>query len=533
MRPTRRHVYLTAAAALAVAAVVLGGTLQSGAGATQPTVIDLTGPAEAAACEPCHGPAGKAGGPDLVFDHETHAATACDVCHVRPSHEGGRTYTPPMETCFSCHGLVHGPDGVVAPDECDACHTSTAGLKPADHTGDWAGRPHAQVAEAEGTNPCMMCHDAATQCDACHRAEAVDTPMVPPVYVSTAPLPAPRPSVTVDTTDPVTMGQCIFCHPEIDGPGSPDLLFTHEVHLERGYQCVVCHDEFPHEGGTTDRPDMTSCYRCHGVQHTKQGEAAPDDCRACHPPGFELLPADHTATFVATTHRKAAAEDLLGCLTCHTSAFCAECHRAEKRLPDGSYSEEVIPDDHRTEEWMSTHGEPFLLSGEATCSICHTNESCSRCHPTVMPHPTTWLATHTTSGFMPNDCAVCHTDRNWCQECHHDPDRSQKLLAENCVNCHPVMRDTPYPDIKVAKTAEHAAHFDVAEYLGRPLRCDDCHVKLTAARVQRAGQSSTEIGGHDIRICYECHGARDSQGELIAPWSGSDLCRHCHTGPEL
>jgi len=51
--------------------------------------------------------------------------------------------------------------------------------------------------------------------------------------------------------------------------------------------------------------------------------------------------------------------------------------------------------------------------------------------------------------------------------------------------------------------------------------------------VQRTGQQSSEIGGHDIRICYECHGVRDSSGELIAPWAGSDLCKRCHTGPEL
>ncbi|HSL94816.1 MAG TPA: cytochrome c3 family protein [Thermoleophilia bacterium] len=525
--------YPTAAAAVAVVLVVLAGSLQPGAGAAPSTQVDLTGPATATNCEPCHGPAGESRGPDVVFDHDTHAGVDCGACHLRPPHEAGRTHTPPMEVCFACHGLVHGEGGVLAPDACDACHTATFELRPSDHLDDWARSPHARAAESDGPNACLMCHDAVDQCDACHRSAGVDTAPVPPVYVSTLPLAVSGPPVVIETGEPVTMGQCIHCHPHLDEGTNDDLLFAHDAHLERGYRCAVCHAEFPHEGGKSARPDMTSCYRCHGVLHTTQGEAAPADCKACHPPGFDLVPADHTAAFVSSTHGEPATEGLLECLTCHTSAFCAECHRAEKRLPDGTFSREVIPDDHDADEWIGEHGEPFLLSGEATCSICHTNESCSRCHPTVMPHPTTWLSTHTSSGLIPDDCDVCHSDRNWCQECHHDPDRSQELLAENCDNCHPEMSDTPFAEIEVAKIAEHAAHFEVEDHVGRPHRCEDCHVKLTAARVQHSSGHSTEIGGHDIRVCYGCHGVRDADGGLIAPWPGSELCKRCHTGPDL
>ncbi len=532
MRPTRRHAYLTAATAIAVVVVVLAGTLQPGVGATQPTEIDLTGPVRIESCSPCHQRIAESRDPGLVFAHDAHATVDCSVCHVRSAHEGGATHVPPMETCFACHGLVHGSDGVMAADSCDTCHTQAFELRPADHSEDWTEEPHAGAVERGGSNGCMMCHEARAHCDACHREQGVDTPLAAPGYLRNVPLPESRPPLTISVDGPVTMGQCVFCHPDIDRSEGDGLLFTHAVHFERDYDCEVCHERFPHRAGATDRPDMSSCYRCHGVQHTEDGEAAPDECGACHPPGFELVPADHTAAFIASSHRKPGAEDLLDCTTCHASAFCAECHRSEKRLPDGSYSKEVIPDDHQTAAWMAEHGEPFLLSGEATCSICHTNESCSRCHPTVMPHPTTWLASHTSSGFMPDDCGVCHSDRNWCQECHHDPDRSQELRAENCVNCHPEMRRRP-SEIKVAKLAEHAAHFDVEEHVGRPHRCDDCHLKLTAARVQHAGQQSAEIGGHDIRICYDCHGAADSRGDQIAPWPGSDLCKRCHTGPHL
>jgi len=526
-------VLAAAAALIAAAALAMAGSLQQGAGATLPAEIGLTGPYEQTSCTPCHDRIAESRDPGLVFSHEVHGEVGCSDCHVRPPHEGGGTQGPPMETCFACHGLVHGPSGELASAACETCHTQAFDLRPADHIAGWDEQPHARAAERDDPTTCTMCHDAPTQCDACHRERGVDTPPVPPVYARTVPAPDARPAHVVRTAGSVTMGQCVFCHPDIDDDERDGLFFTHAVHVERDYACELCHEKFPHGQGAVDRPEMPSCYRCHGVQHSERGKVASSECRACHPPGFELLPADHTAAFVASAHGEPANERLLDCLTCHVSASCAECHRAEKRLPDGSYSAEVIPDDHDAAEWMSTHGEPFLLSGEATCSICHTNESCSRCHPTVMPHPTTWLSTHTSSGFMPDDCDVCHTDRNWCQECHHDPDRSQKLLPENCVNCHPVMRSTPFSEIGVAKVAEHAAHFEVEDHVGRPHRCDDCHVKLTAARVQRTGQHSTEIGGHDIRICYECHGVRDSSGDLIAPWAGSDLCKRCHTGPNL
>lgn len=36
-------------------------------------------------------------------------------------------------------------------------------------------------------------------------------------------------------------------------------------------------------------------------------------------------------------------------------------------------------------------------------------------------------------------------------------------------------------------------------------------------------------GPHDMRVCYECHGALDYLNVLIAPYSGAELCLRCHT----
>jgi hypothetical protein len=39
--------------------------------------------------------------------------------------------------------------------------------------------------------------------------------------------------------------------------------------------------------------------------------------------------------------------------------------------------------------------------------------------------------------------------------------------------------------------------------------------------------------GHDLRLCFECHGALDYRNVRIADYPGNSLCYRCHTGPIL
>jgi hypothetical protein len=526
MRPARKTIVFGAAVALLAAAFAMAGPL-SGLGQEASAEIDLTGPVRASSCLQCHESLGLSRSPGLKFNHETHLPPACASCHIRTAHEAGNVYSPPMETCFACHGVVHGPQGLVATGTCDYCHTPEFELRPAWHVETWAEEPHADAAVRGGTNGCILCHDPRTDCDACHTELAVDTPRVPPIYVNSIPTPDPRPRITVNPTAQVTMGQCFFCHPAIDRE-SPGLIFAHDPHLQRDYQCNACHESFPHLGQETDRPDMLSCYRCHGLLHAAQGEvAAGEDCLLCHPPAFELVPADHTPEFIAREHSTPATEDVRPCMMCHESALCAECHRGERELDDGTMSAEVIPADHETAEWLTDHG-GLYLSGQGSCSICHTDLSCTRCHITPMPHPTTWLAEHTSNGYPTADCQVCHTERETCQECHHQDVRNAELVLENCVGCHPEMDTVPATDIRVMRLVEHAVHFDVEERVGRAYVCEDCHISFTRARVRGVGVNVFETQAHDLRMCYDCHGNLDAQGIEIAPWPGSQLCRQCH-----
>ncbi|MDP2401997.1 MAG: cytochrome c3 family protein, partial [Actinomycetota bacterium] len=243
---------------------------------------------------------------------------------------------------------------------------------------------------------------------------------------------------------------------------------------------------------------------------------------------FELKPPDHTPAFESSEHKERADSEPEYCAMCHQPDFCVECHMG--RRPDGPGSEKVIPADHRLAEWISGHGEPFL-QGRGACGSCHDSPSCKLCHQTVMPHPSEWLADHAPDpGVDRQDCNVCHTDRNSCQVCHHESVRYAELTRENCVECHEVMKQEPATGIKHKGFAEHAVHFDVAEIKGKPYRCYDCHVSFGSNGKGSDGRlrELEKLQAHDLRLCYECHGALDFRSALIAPYKGAALCKRCH-----
>jgi len=444
---------------------------------------------------------------------------------VEPPHRDRQTYVPPMASCFACHGLVHGPSGELASGECATCHPADAELRPASHVETWAAEPHALASEGDA-NPCMLCHTATSDCDACHVAERLDVGPMPPVYLSSVPLPPALPEVTVDLDAPVSMSQCVFCHGGVEGFAVPGLIFSHEPHLERAYRCESCHLRFPHDIDGTERIAMRTCYPCHGLTHADKGAVAPGECEACHTPDFELVPADHDRAFLLGEHREQALEDAAYCTQCHTGGSCVDCHNGGTELADGSVGEPVIPVDHTKPQWSSQHG-PIFSAGQGLCGACHASASCTGCHETTMPHPTAWTATHAQVGGLEiRDCEVCHDDRESCQACHHAEVAATELILENCVRCHEEMKTVPPTDIQVAGLAEHAVHFGVAETKGKPYRCVECHVGFGRVGVRVTSQAT---GPHDMRICYDCHGAVDIQNRFIAPWPGSELCRRCHS----
>lgn len=530
----RTHAVLVLAAVLCLAVAILAAIATRVPAATGP-VIDIGAPVTSEQCTPCHARIADSQTPGLNFRHAAHIVVACATCHVRMPHGPEGTERPSMQTCFGCHGQYHAEvAGTIARDGCDVCHADPSALRPAGHGADWELAPHADAARREGTNTCVMCHSAPVECDSCHRELAPDAAPVFPFYVPLMPAPEPRPELSIDLGAPVSAGQCLYCHRDIDRfVAEGRIIFVHQVHLERDYSCASCHPSTPHTPTGTRVNTMADCYRCHSLNHSGQGLVATEECGACHPPAFDLKPVAHTPAFDAGDHGDAVAEDEAYCTLCHKSPFCVACHRAQRPLPDGSPPRWVVPQDHTEAVWFSQHG-PRFLERAGTCWACHDSPSCERCHQTPMPHPGEWLRTH--AAYEPpsgaeSDCAICHTDREWCQDCHHEQVQRLDLVEANCVPCHDEMSQKPATSIRHKAFAEHAVHFEVAESKGRPYRCYECHATWAIRPDNGHAAGGAQIG-HDLRLCYDCHGALDIRSTLIAPYRGAELCARCHTeGP--
>ncbi len=537
-RIDRRYFVWGVAAIVLAAAFLLASARFSDAASEQ--VIDTAAPVtELAQCAPCHLNIGTVNEPGLVFSHGNHLLVSCDGCHDRLPHQSGNTDKVPMEQCFACHGVKHGPQGELATSECRACHTPSFDLRPSTHTKDWAKKPHVEASNRVGVNSCMMCHDAPKDCDKCHAKEAPGVPKMPNAYHSILyPRPA-GPSIKMYPEGKVSMSQCVYCHPDLDAITPGRLIFAHADHLRRNYSCEACHQSFPHNENGAQRPDMLSCYRCHGLRHNGQGQVATEECDRCHPKKFNLKPANHTKAFVKGDHKKMADQQPEYCAMCHPSDFCVGCHRGLKVSPNAP-GKPVIPTDHRKATWRTGHGSMYL-AGDGACGSCHTDQSCKRCHKTVMPHPVGWIENHKPAPGIPaSDCNVCHTDRSRCQKCHHNTVQRAELTAANCTpkptgtGCHPEMQKKPATSIQQKSFAEHAVHFNVAKKKGKPYTCDDCHIGFgPASTTQNMGGSDLAAAGHDVRLCYGCHGSVDYLNRQIAPWPGAQLCIRCHNNMNL
>jgi len=110
----------------------------------------------------------------IIFKHGYHQLVACSSCHPRFPHRADATIErPAMKGCFDCHGVRHGPMGLIASDACEDCHiTPKERLRPAFHTFGWAGTEHVAPAEKEFNTKCAMCHKPET-CTECHDRDGI------------------------------------------------------------------------------------------------------------------------------------------------------------------------------------------------------------------------------------------------------------------------------------------------------------------------------------------------------------------------
>jgi uncharacterized paraquat-inducible protein A len=87
---------------------------------------------------------------------------------------------------------------------------------------------------------------------------------------------------------------------------------------------------------------------------------------------------------------------------------------------------------------------------------------------------------------------------------------------------------SPHHEHEDKGLAEHAVHFDAAKdwSTGKPFHCSECHIGFGTS--QQTQKLLTQQG-HDLRLCYDCHGSLDYRNRLKAKYPGNQLCLRCHT----
>lgn len=252
-RPGRRT--STILAVLAGAAIMwtltAGTALAAGTPAEQVLALQKA-PVLPLSCAPCHAEIKDNKLPNVNFSHASHIAYQCAACHTRFPHQPEGTTVPKMPTCWTCHALRHGPQGIMAKAECEKCHNNTKSVKlrPVDHIAGWKGKPHVAPAEAQLSTKCMMCHTKA-QCDLCHD----------------------KTNVSWETTQSWSYDPgngCLSCHgSELPRLAAPVTASGLDSSAHRDVTCPKCHPDFRYNDVAANTKlwkvnSGLACADCHG-----------------------------------------------------------------------------------------------------------------------------------------------------------------------------------------------------------------------------------------------------------------------------
>lgn len=238
-------------------------------------IVEIGSKINQASCVPCHPDMDLFRNKGLIFRHVIHLSRGveCQACHEKYPHlPGGKTLRPTMESCYNCHGIVHGYNGEIAKSNCGACHPKGFKLVPSSHTKTWKLKWHRSDVKKDPAY-CQMCHTRSL-CERCHSIKKVK----PADHKKREIWRRYHGKVTSD------LSRCEICHKEKMCMGCHKTEIPHQViwvsrhnkdgkkvgarcrmcHYERGY-CSDCH----HVRSLERRLVLATCIKCHPVLRKK------------------------------------------------------------------------------------------------------------------------------------------------------------------------------------------------------------------------------------------------------------------------
>jgi hypothetical protein len=231
------------------------------------------------------------------------------------------------------------------------------------------------------------------------------------------------------------------------------VVFSHKLHIEDAEMgCLECHAAVAESEAGTDNlfPEKDVCADCHEVEDE-------EECGVCHTntddpmgypyieqysPYFSHVQHGGAESDCATCHAGIANKEnvlpyelpaMNGCIDCHdesgASRACEACHTPDYPLLPVSHSRNFL----HTHADMAQSGIESL-NGNMSCSHCHSENYCQDCHQgnnlDRRTHPLNYAFMHSLEAQgKEKECASCHYDRQFCNECH----RNFQILPHNHV----------------------------------------------------------------------------------------------------
>ncbi|MBI3649619.1 MAG: hypothetical protein HY231_01065 [Acidobacteria bacterium] len=224
------------------------------------------------------------------------------------------------------------------------------------------------------------------------------------------------------------------------------------------------------------------------------------------------------------THRNAA----------HTRLPCLLCHRREANL--------MQPKRPGHMPCAGCHAEQFASSGNAICTICHTNPTMAKPDIKAFPQLASFSMKFDHARHKSTECSTCHkaAGRNQialsipsgfaahtvCYQCHTAQAQAAGRDISSCGTCHQLGSYSRTPIIAKAFQVNfsHAKHGK-----NQQLNCRECHQVKAGARQRKqmtAPTPANHAAAENALSCRSCHNGKRAFG-------GDDFksCQRCHTGP--